>query len=149
MQQLSLIDLLFGEEQNLTDNNTTKLMEKQSNLSSNITASNAGLDVRNSNSFLSKYQSLKEQYPTCLLLFRVGDFYEAYNQDAQDASKILGITLTKRNSINSYLAGFPYHALDKYLPKLVKAGRRVAICDQINDNKQPKEIVKRFNQPYL
>ncbi|OYT16261.1 MAG: DNA mismatch repair protein MutS [Bacteroidetes bacterium 4572_77] len=95
---------------------------------------------------MKQYNSIKAKYPKALLLFRVGDFYETFNEDAVKASKILGIVLTKRangaaSSID--LAGFPHHSLDTYLPKLVKAGERVAICDQLEDPKMTKTIVKR------
>tara|TARA_B100000900_G_scaffold413312_1_gene437048 strand:+ start:1826 stop:4444 length:2619 start_codon:yes stop_codon:yes gene_type:complete len=94
---------------------------------------------------MGQYNSIKAKYPSAILLFRVGDFYETFGKDAIKASKILGITLTKRSngSSNEELAGFPYHALDTYLPKLVRAGERVAICDQLEDPKASKGIVKR------
>lgn len=94
---------------------------------------------------MTQYNGIKAKYPTALLLFRVGDFYETFGEDAIKASKILGITLTNRanGSSNTELAGFPHHALDTYLPKLVRAGQRVAICDQLEDPKQTKTIVKR------
>lgn len=95
---------------------------------------------------MKQYNSIKAKYPKALLLFRVGDFYETFNEDAVKAAKILGIVLTKRaNGSASYvdLAGFPHHSIDTYLPKLVKAGERVAICDQLEDPKTTKKIVKR------
>ena len=95
---------------------------------------------------MKQYNAIKAKYPDALLLFRVGDFYETFNEDAVKAAKILGIVLTKRaNGAAAYmdLAGFPYHALDTYLPKLVRAGQRVAICDQLEDPKTTKTIVKR------
>jgi len=95
---------------------------------------------------MKQYNAIKAKYPKALLLFRVGDFYETFNDDAVRASKILGIVLTKRaNGKAAYvdLAGFPHHSLDTYLPKLVKAGERVAICDQLEDPKATKKIVKR------
>jgi len=95
---------------------------------------------------MKQYNSIKAKYPDALLLFRVGDFYETFGEDAIKASKILGIVQTKRaNGAASYveLAGFPHHSLDTYLPKLVKAGMRVAICDQLEDPKLAKKIVKR------
>jgi DNA mismatch repair protein MutS len=94
---------------------------------------------------MKQYNSIKDKYPNAMLLFRVGDFYETFGEDAVLSSKILGITLTKRSngSSNDALAGFPYHALDTYLPKLVRAGQRVAICDQLEDPKATKKIVKR------
>jgi DNA mismatch repair protein MutS len=95
---------------------------------------------------MKQFNEIKEQYPDALLLFRVGDFYETFGSDAVAASRILGITLTKRkNGAAAYieLAGFPHHSLDTYLPKLVRAGNRVAICDQLEDPKLTKKIVKR------
>ncbi|MES2733826.1 MAG: DNA mismatch repair protein MutS [Bacteroidota bacterium] len=99
------------------------------------------------NTPLSKqYNAIKAKYPGALLLFRVGDFYETFGEDAIKSSKILGITLTKRGSgseSETALAGFPHHSLDNYLPKLVRAGQRVAICDQLEDPKFAQGIVKR------
>lgn len=95
---------------------------------------------------MKQYNAVKTEHPDAILLFRVGDFYETFSDDAIKASKILGITLTKRaNGAASFveLAGFPYHALDTYLPKLVRAGQRVAICEQLEDPKLTKKIVKR------
>ena len=93
-----------------------------------------------------QHNAIKAKYPDAILLFRVGDFYETFGADAVTASRVLGITLTKRNNNSptaSELAGFPHHALDTYLHKLVKAGYRVAICDQLEDPKMVKGIVKR------
>lgn len=95
---------------------------------------------------MKQYYEIKSKHPDAILLFRVGDFYETFSDDAIKASKILGITLTKRaNGSATFveLAGFPHHALDTYLPKLVRAGQRVAICEQLEDPKQTKKIVKR------
>jgi DNA mismatch repair protein MutS len=95
---------------------------------------------------MQQHNAIKARYPDAILLFRVGDFYETFGDDAVKASTVLGITLTKRNNgdaNSSQLAGFPHHALDTYLHKLVKAGYRVAICDQLEDPKQAKGIVKR------
>lgn len=95
---------------------------------------------------MQQHKAIKQKYPDAVLLFRVGDFYETFGQDAVIASQVLGITLTKRNNgaaASSDLAGFPHHALDAYLHKLVKAGYRVAICDQLEDPKLAKGIVKR------
>ncbi len=94
---------------------------------------------------MKQYNAIKSKHASALLLFRVGDFYETFGQDAIKASKILGIVLTSRNNgdSNIELAGFPHHALDTYLPKLVRAGERVAICDQLEDPKLTKGIVKR------
>lgn len=95
---------------------------------------------------MKQYYQMKEKHPDAILLFRVGDFYETFEQDAIRTSEILGITLTKRaNGSASYveLAGFPHHAIDTYLPKLVRAGMRVAICEQLEDPKKTKKLVKR------
>ena len=96
---------------------------------------------------MKQFFTLKAKHPDALMLFRCGDFYETYCEDAIAASKILGITLTKRNnggiSGSAEMAGFPHHALDTYLPKLIRAGRRVAICDQLEDPKLTKTLVKR------
>ncbi|MFA9206108.1 MAG: DNA mismatch repair protein MutS, partial [Burkholderiaceae bacterium] len=95
---------------------------------------------------MQQHRAIKQKYPDAILLFRVGDFYETFGEDAILASKVLGITLTKRNNgsaSSSELAGFPHHSLDTYLHKLVKAGHRVAICDQLEDPKNVKGIVKR------
>tara|TARA_R110000868_G_scaffold52221_4_gene165282 strand:+ start:74607 stop:77219 length:2613 start_codon:yes stop_codon:yes gene_type:complete len=94
---------------------------------------------------MNQYNTIKKKYPDALLLFRVGDFYETFGEDAVKASQILGITLTHRNNggDRTELAGFPHHSVNTYLPKLVKAGLRVAICDQLEDPKQTKTIVKR------
>jgi len=94
---------------------------------------------------MHQYNTIKKKYPDALLLFRVGDFYETFGEDAVKASKILGIILTHRNNggDRTELAGFPHHSVNTYLPKLVKAGQRVAICDQLEDPKLTKTIVKR------
>lgn len=97
---------------------------------------------------LKQFYELKAKHPDAVLLFRCGDFYETYGIDAEEASKILGITLTKNTKRKDKdgkplaLAGFPHHALDTYLPKLIRAGKRVAICDQLEDPRT-KKIVKR------
>ncbi len=95
---------------------------------------------------MQQYNNIKVKYPDAMLLFRVGDFYETFGDDAKKAAKILGIVLTKRGAgseTETALAGFPHHSLNTYLPKLVKAGLRVAICDQLEDPKMTKTIVKR------
>lgn len=103
---------------------------------------------QNSNSMtpmMKQFFSMKNQHPDALLLFRCGDFYETYCDDAVEASKILGITLTRRNngaSAGAEMAGFPHHALDTYLPKLIRAGKRVAICDQLEDPKKKRAAIK-------
>lgn len=94
---------------------------------------------------MKQYNQIKARHPEALLLFRVGDFYETFGEDAIKTSRILGIILTKRKNGSGReieLAGFPYHSLDVYLPKLVRAGQRVAICDQLEDPKMTKTIVK-------
>jgi DNA mismatch repair protein MutS len=100
----------------------------------------------NDTPLMQQHRAIKQKYPDAILLFRVGDFYETFGEDAVRASQVLGITLTKRNNgaaASLELAGFPHHALDSYLHKLVKAGFRVAICDQLEDPKAAKGIVKR------
>ncbi|RYE27426.1 MAG: DNA mismatch repair protein MutS, partial [Sphingobacteriaceae bacterium] len=95
---------------------------------------------------MQQHSQIKAKYPGALLLFRVGDFYETFGEDAVTTSRILGIILTKRangSGTSIELAGFPHHSLDTYLPKLVRAGQRVAICDQLEDPKTTKTIVKR------
>ena len=95
---------------------------------------------------MKQFLDVKERYEDTLVLFRMGDFYETFLDDAEITAKILGIVLTKRangKAADVPLAGFPYHALDNYLPKLVKAGYRVAICEQVEDPKLAKGIVKR------
>src|SRR5210317_63046 len=95
---------------------------------------------------MKQYNAIKAKYPDALLLFRVGDFYETFGADAVKAAAILDIVLTKRGAgsdSETELAGFPHHSLNTYLPKLVKAGARVAICDQLEDPKLTKTIVKR------
>jgi len=102
--------------------------------------------AKSASPMMQQHKAIKQKYPDAILLFRVGDFYETFGQDAIITSQVLGITLTKRNNgdnANTELAGFPHHALDTYLHKLVKAGYRVAICDQLEDPKQAKGIVKR------
>ncbi len=95
---------------------------------------------------MKQYMAMKQKHPDAILLFRVGDFYETFSDDALAASEILGITLTRRANGSAQfveLAGFPHHALDTYLPKLVRAGKRVAICEQLEDPKSTKKLVKR------
>ena len=95
---------------------------------------------------MKQYNQIKARHPEAMLLFRVGDFYETFGEDAVKASRILGIILTKRKNgaaADMELAGFPHHSLETYLPKLVRAGQRVAICDQLEDPKMTKTIVKR------
>ena len=103
-------------------------------------------EVKKTTPLMKQYNSIKAKYPDALLLFRVGDFYETFGNDAINASKILDIVLTKRGAgsqSETELAGFPFHSLNLYLPKLVKAGLRVAVCDQLEDPKKTKKIVKR------
>ena len=92
---------------------------------------------------MKQYAEMKQKHPDAILLFRVGDFYETFSDDAIVASEILGITLTRRaNGVAQYveLAGFPHHALDSYLPKLVRAGKRVAICERLGDPSRPRNL---------
>jgi len=105
-----------------------------------------GKKVKKETPLMKQYNAIKAKYPDALLLFRVGDFYETFGSDAVKAAKILDIILTKRGAgseSETELAGFPHHSLNTYLPKLVRAGERVAICDQLEDPKQTKTIVKR------
>jgi DNA mismatch repair protein MutS len=95
---------------------------------------------------MRQYYKIKARYPNAILLFRMGDFYETFEEDAETVSRILGITLTKRSNgkaSDEPLPGFPHHALDNYLPKLVQAGLRVAVCEQLEDPKFARKIVKR------
>ncbi len=97
---------------------------------------------------MQQFRDLKEKHPDALLLFRCGDFFETYENDAVEAAEVLGITLTKRNNgkegaAQTFMAGFPHHALDTYLPRLIRAGKRVAICEQLEDPKYAKKLVKR------
>ena len=100
-------------------------------------------EVKELSPVMKQYRDLKEQHPDAVLLFRIGDFYEAYEEDAETAADILGIVITTRNTDGTKMAGFPHHALDTYLPKLVRAGKRIAICDQLEDPKLAKKLVKR------
>ena len=103
-------------------------------------------NVKQETPVMKQFRDAKRSHPDSIMLFRMGDFYETFEEDAVIASKILGITLTKRaNGAASSvpLAGFPYHSLDQYLHKLLKAGHRVAICEQVEDPKKAKGIVKR------
>lgn len=108
-------------------------------------------DAVKKSTILEQYRELKKKHPESLLLFRCGDFYETYDADASVASAILGITLTKNAKNNINMAGFPYHALDTYLPKLIRAGKRVAICDQIEECQEIPPVksgkVKTNNKP--
>jgi DNA mismatch repair protein MutS len=95
---------------------------------------------------MRQYQQVKAKYPDTILLFRMGDFFETFEEDARTTSRVLGITLTRRGNGAAGevpLAGFPHHALETYLPKLLKAGYRVAVCEQLEDPKDAKGIVKR------
>lgn len=100
---------------------------------------------------MKQWHDIKSKHPDAILLFRCGDFYETYNMDAKECSNILGITLTWKNNVfphnhetyDGAMAGFPHHALDTYLPKLIRAGKRVAICDQLEDPRLTKKLVKR------
>lgn len=89
------------------------------------------------------YKDFKAKYPDAIFLLRCGDFYESFENDAIDCAHILGITLSRRSQDNVKYAGFPYHALDTYLPKLIRAGRRVVICDQLEDPKLTRNLAKK------
>lgn len=101
-------------------------------------------DTVEPSAILKQFEDLKKKHPDATLLFRCGDFYETYREDAETCAQILGITLTKcKNGLT--MAGFPFHALDTYLPKLIRAGKRVAICDQIEDPKAKKPTKRGIN----
>ncbi|SVB40623.1 uncharacterized protein METZ01_LOCUS193477, partial [marine metagenome] len=103
-------------------------------------------NISTSTPLMRQYSEVKSQYPDCIVLFRMGDFFETFNEDAIITAKILGIVLTKRANgaaADVPLAGFPHHALDNYLPKIVNAGHKVAICEQVEDPKLATGIVKR------
>ena len=105
------------------------------------------METKNETPMMKLFRELKSKHPEALLLFRCGDFYEAYEEDARECAKVLGITLTKHTSDGTYMAGFPHHALDTYLPKLIRAGKRVAICDQLEPPtpKVKRGITETFN----
>lgn len=92
-----------------------------------------------------QFRSLKSKHPDALLLFRCGDFYETYHEDAENAANVLGITVTTKD--NTRFAGFPHHALDTYLPRLIRAGHRVAICDQFEEKPTAKALISRGDEP--
>lgn len=98
------------------------------------------------NKMIETFKMLKKRHSDALILFRVGDFYESYCEDAQKASEVLGVTLTKNKKEDIFMAGFPTHALDTYLPKLIRAGVRVAICDNIDNAQNTKEVAKETPQ---
>lgn len=98
------------------------------------------------NKMIETFKMLKKKHSDALILFRVGDFYESYCEDAQKASEVLGVTLTKNKKEDIFMAGFPTHALDTYLPKLIRAGVRVAICDNIDNAQNTKEVAKETPQ---
>ena len=114
---------------------------KANNESGNVQNAQVSNSV-NESPMMKQFKQLKEKNPNAILLFRCGDFYETYEQDAKDAAEVLGITLTKGDD-GVQMAGFPHHALDTYLPKLIRAGKRVAICDQLEAPKVPVKL----NQP--
>lgn len=95
---------------------------------------------------IKTFKMLKKKHPDALILFRVGDFYEAYCEDAQKASEVLGVTLTKNKKEDIFIAGFPEQALDTYLPKLIRAGLRIAICDNIDNAQKAKEAAEETPQ---
>ena len=106
----------------------------------NISQSNIKIELT---PMMKQFYDLKAKHPDAVLLFRCGDFYESYEQDAETCSRTLGITLTIRNTDKTKMAGFPLHTLDTYLPKLIRAGKRVAIVDQLEDPRLTKKLVKR------
>ena len=103
-------------------------------------------EVKELSPIMKQFHDLKEKHPDSVILFRVGDFYEAYEEDAETAADILGIVLTTRNTDSTKMAGFPHHALDTYLPKLVRAGKRIAICDQLEDPQLAKKVKRGITE---
>src|SRR5512137_87247 len=103
------------------------------------------IDNNNLTPAMKQFHHLKEKYPDAILFFRMGDFYETFYEDAKTCSQVLGLTLTSRNKGENPvpLAGVPYHAVDNYLKKMLQAGYRVAVCEQVEDPKQAKGVVKR------
>jgi DNA mismatch repair protein MutS len=143
MEELIILFIWFREIKNRKFGLFLSLIEKKYLVRK---ADNGEEPLKKGETPLSRqFNQIKAKYPGAILLFRVGDFYETFGQDAVKASKILGIVLTRRNNGNAdaELAGFPHHSLDTYLPKLVRAGERVAICDQLEDPATVKGIVKR------
>lgn len=140
-----------GKEEKKADADVvTKNKEKQRQAEKSQKEDAQNEKTQKSTGIQKQWNDMKAMHPDALLLFRVGDFYEMYNQDARKGAEILGITLTKRSSGNfKELAGFPHHALDTYLPKLIRAGERIAICDQLEEPKQRKqqEVVKELVEP--
>lgn len=122
--------------------------EAQAPQSTDADAQSSLFPEEESPSIKSQFDELKAKHPDALLLFRCGDFYESYDDDAESIAKVLGVTLTRRNSDKQRMAGFPYHALDTYLPKLIRAGHRVAICDAITPSpKRTKRQVTDLVSP--
>ena len=110
-----------------------------------MTKQNLLFEVKTTTPLMEQYLEMKARHPDAILLYRVGDFYETFGEDAITTSGVLGITLTSRNNGGSdiELAGFPFHALDNYLPKLVRGGYRVAICEQLEKPGKGKKVLKR------
>ena len=117
----------------------TEMQEESAASDDEVEASLFPDEVQSPSPILKQFDELKAKHPDAVLLFRCGDFYESYKEDAEAIAEILGITLTRRNGENISMAGFPYHALDTYLPKLIRAGKRVAICDQLEATKPSKK----------
>lgn len=143
----------YHEEEDKQDKSEEKVKEekaKEEKATEEKKAQEAqGKKEQKASGIKKQWDDLKAKHPDALLLFRIGDFYEMYNQDARKGSEILGITLTKRANGNiKEMAGFPYHALDTYLPKLIREGQRVAICDMLEEPKRHKqEEVKELVEP--
>ena len=138
----------YHEEEDKQDKSEEKVKEEKATEEKKAQEAQ-GKKEQNASGIKKQWDDLKAKHPDALLLFRIGDFYEMYNQDARKGSEILGITLTKRASGNiKEMAGFPYHALDTYLPKLIREGQRVAICDMLEEPKRHKqEEVKELVEP--
>ena len=138
----------YHEEEDKQDKSEEKVKEEKATEEKKAQETQ-GKKEQNASGIKKQWDDLKAKHPDALLLFRIGDFYEMYNQDARKGSEILGITLTKRASGNiKEMAGFPFHALDTYLPKLIREGQRVAICDMLEEPKRHKqEEVKELVEP--
>ena len=138
----------YHEEEDKQDKSEEKVKEEKATEEKKAQEAQRKKDQKTSG-IKNQWDDLKTKHPDALLLFRIGDFYEMYNQDARKGSEILGITLTKRTNGNiKEMAGFPYHALDTYLPKLIREGQRVAICDMLEEPKRHKqEEVKELVEP--
>ena len=136
-------------EENTRQNESLGSFESKGNKGKDESSKTESKATAELSPMLKQYYELKSKHPDAIMLFRCGDFYETYCQDAEKTAKILGITLSKSNHTKDaegkplLMAGFPYHALDVYLPKMIRAGERIAICDQLETTRQGKDISER------